>query len=54
MERDVDFNKKSCEYYMAVYTVDDIRVNIITLVLGVADIFILLSAFANPVQLLYV
>ncbi|PEA56066.1 hypothetical protein CON64_05410 [Bacillus pseudomycoides] len=54
MKKIIDFNKKAFEYYMAVYAVEDIRSTIITLVIGIADVFILLPAFANPFQLLYV
>lgn len=54
MKKEIHFNKKAFEYYMAVYAVDDIRSTIITLVIGIADIFILLPAFANPFRLLYV
>jgi len=38
---------------MALYAVNDIRSTIITLVIGIADIFVLLPAFANPVQPIY-
>lgn len=53
MKRNTDFNKKAFEYYMAFYAVNDIRSTIITLVIGIADIFVLLPAFANPFQPLY-
>lgn len=39
---------------MAVYAAQDIRSTIITLVIGIADIFVLAPAFANPFRLLYV
>ena len=39
---------------MALYPVNEIRFQIIALVLVGADIFILLPAFANPFRLLYV
>ena len=39
---------------MALYAVNDIRSTIITLVIGIADIFVLLPAFANPVQPIYI
>ncbi|SFC32467.1 hypothetical protein SAMN04488168_103257 [Bacillus sp. 491mf] len=54
MKKSIDFNKKAFEYYMAVYAVEDIRSTIITLVIGIADIFVLAPAFANPFRLLYV
>ncbi len=54
MQKNIDFNKKAFEYYMAVYAVQDIRSTIITLVIGIADIFVLAPAFANPFRLLYV
>lgn len=53
MKKNTDFNKKAFEYYMALYAVNDIRSTIITLVIGIADIFVLLPAFANPVQPIY-
>ncbi|WP_142317083.1 hypothetical protein [Bacillus toyonensis] len=53
MKKNTDFNKKVFEYYMALYAVNDIRSTIITLVIGIADIFVLLPAFANPVQPIY-
>ena len=53
MKENTDFNKKVFEYYMALYAVTDIRSTIITLVIGIADIFVLLPAFANPFQPLY-
>ncbi|EOQ01882.1 hypothetical protein IIY_01912 [Bacillus cereus VD140] len=34
MKKNTDFNKKAFEYYMALYTVNDIRSTIITLVIG--------------------
>jgi len=54
MQKNIDFNKKAFEYYMAVYAAQDIRSTIITLVIGIADIFVLAPAFANPFRLLYV
>ncbi|ENQ3108409.1 hypothetical protein ACEOWJ_004555 [Bacillus cereus] len=54
MKKSIDFNKKAFERYMAVYPVNNIRAEVITLVLGIADMFILLPAFANPFQLLYI
>ncbi|ONG59689.1 hypothetical protein BKL48_24490 [Bacillus cereus] len=54
MKKNTDFNKKAFEYYVALYAVNDIRSTIITLVIGIADIFVLLPAFANPFRLLYV
>ena len=54
MKKNTDFNKKVFEYYMALYPVNEIRFQIIALVLVGADIFILLPAFANPFRLLYV
>lgn len=39
---------------MALYPVNEIRVHVIGLVLLGADVFVLLPAFANPFQLLYV
>ncbi|MGY0008434.1 hypothetical protein [Bacillus anthracis] len=54
MQKNIDFNKKAFEYYMAVYVAQDIRSTIITLVIGIADIFVLAPAFANPFRLLYV
>ncbi|MEI4618417.1 hypothetical protein WAG13_32475, partial [Bacillus cereus] len=53
MKKNTDFNKKAFKYYMALYAVNDIRSTIITLVIGIADIFVLLPAFANPVQPIY-
>ncbi|MDA1757668.1 hypothetical protein PDK30_22445 [Bacillus cereus] len=54
MQKNIDFNKKAFEYYMAVYAAQDIRSTIITLVIGIADIFVLAPAFVNPFRLLYV
>lgn len=54
MKKNTDFNKKAFEYYMALYAVNEIRVHVIVLVLLGADVFVLLPAFANPFQLLYV
>ena len=54
MKKNIDFNKKAFAHYMAVYPVNEIRSQIIALVLVGADIFILLPAFANPFRLLYV
>ncbi|MGK3615858.1 hypothetical protein [Bacillus cereus] len=54
MQKNIDFDKKAFEYYMAVYAAQDIRSTIITLVIGIADIFVLAPAFANPFRLLYV
>ncbi|MFI8705780.1 hypothetical protein ACIGHG_01635 [Bacillus sp. NPDC077411] len=54
MKKNIDFNKKAFERYMAVYPVNKIRAEVITLVLVLADTLILLPAFANPFRLLYV
>lgn len=54
MKKIIDFNKKAFAHYMALYPVNEIRFQIIALVLVGADIFILLPAFANPFRLLYV
>ncbi|KLA32152.1 hypothetical protein B4077_0908 [Bacillus cereus] len=53
MKKSIDFNKKAFAHYMALYAVNDIRSTIITLVIGIVDIFVLLPAFANPVQPIY-
>lgn len=54
MKKIIDFNKRAFAHYMALYPVNEIRFQIIALVLVGADIFILLPAFANPFRLLYV
>ncbi len=54
MKKSLDFNKKAFAHYMALYPVNEIRVHVIVLVLLGADVFVLLPAFANPFQLLYV
>ena len=54
MKKSLDFNKKAFAHYMALYPVNEIRVQVIVLVLLGADVFVLLPAFANPFQLLYV
>ncbi|MCU5479301.1 hypothetical protein OCB02_26745 [Bacillus cereus] len=54
MKKSIDFNKKAFAHYMDLYPVNEIRVHVIVLVLLGADVFVLLPAFANPFQLLYV
>ncbi|MCI4060312.1 hypothetical protein MMK25_31805, partial [Bacillus cereus] len=53
MKKNTVYNIKAFEFFMALYAVNYIRSTIITLVIGLADIFVLLPAFANPVQPLY-
>ncbi|MFX3623250.1 MAG: hypothetical protein ACE3JP_04180 [Ectobacillus sp.] len=53
MKKSTEFNKASFQNYMALYRADDIRWTVFTLVFLLADIFVLLLAFAPPFQPLY-
>ncbi|GGE59650.1 hypothetical protein [Priestia taiwanensis] len=54
MKKISDFNKKAFGNYMVVHSLYGMRGNIIALIIGMLDIFILLPALAPPFQSIYV